>query len=76
MITRRKTFPSYVLVEMDLDNETQALVASVPGVTRFVGHGAGPDRAPGGRGEADPGPDGHDQAPGAPGGALQGRAST
>jgi len=36
-ITRRKTFPSYVLVEMDLDNETRALVTNIPGVTHFVG---------------------------------------
>jgi len=36
-ITRRKTFPSYVLVEMDLDNETRSLVTNIPGVTHFVG---------------------------------------
>ena len=36
-ITRRKTFPSYVLVEVELDNETRALVTGVPGVTHFVG---------------------------------------
>lgn len=42
VISRRKTFPSYVLVEMVLDEETRALVANVPGVTRFIGSGADP----------------------------------
>ncbi len=37
-ITRRKTYPSYVLVEMELDNETRAIVTGVPGVTHFLGH--------------------------------------
>jgi transcription termination/antitermination protein NusG len=42
VISRRKTFPSYVLVEMVLDDETRALVANVPGVTRFIGSGQDP----------------------------------
>jgi transcriptional antiterminator NusG len=42
VVTKRKTFPSYVLVEMELDAETQAIVAGVPGVTRFVGSGQEP----------------------------------
>jgi transcription termination/antitermination protein NusG len=37
VVSRRKTFPSYVLVEMELDTETQALVTGVPGVTHFLG---------------------------------------
>jgi transcriptional antiterminator NusG len=37
--SKRKTFPSYVMVEMDLNNETRHLVQNVPGVTRFVGSG-------------------------------------
>lgn len=37
--TRKKTFPSYVVVEMDLNAETRSLVQNVPGVTRFVGSG-------------------------------------
>ena len=37
--SRRKTFPSYVMIEMDLDNETRHLVQNVPGVTRFIGSG-------------------------------------
>lgn len=36
-ITRRKTFPGYVLVEMELTEETKHLVTSIPGVTHFVG---------------------------------------
>jgi transcription termination/antitermination protein NusG len=42
VISRRKTFPSYVLVEMALDEETRSLVANVPGVTRFIGSGQDP----------------------------------
>jgi transcriptional antiterminator NusG len=37
--SKRKTFPSYVMVEMDLNSETRSLVQNVPGVTRFVGSG-------------------------------------
>src|SRR3989442_13818698 len=40
--SKRKTFPSYVLVEMDLNQETRSLVQNVPGVTRFVGSGQEP----------------------------------
>jgi transcription termination/antitermination protein NusG len=36
-ITKRKTFPSYVLVEMAMDDESRALVQNIPGVTHFVG---------------------------------------
>ena len=42
VVSRRKTFPSYVLIEMALDNDSQALVAGVTGVTRFVGSGQDP----------------------------------
>jgi transcriptional antiterminator NusG len=42
VVSKRKTFPSYVLVEMELDGETQILVGNVPGVTRFVGTGQDP----------------------------------
>src|SRR5512140_3528314 len=41
-VSRRKTFPSYVLINMDLSEATQHLVTSVPGVTGFVGSGAHP----------------------------------
>ena len=30
-ISRRKTFPSYVMVEMDMDEDTRHIVQSVPG---------------------------------------------
>jgi len=36
-ITKRKTFPSYVLLEMEMNDETRALVQNIPGVTHFVG---------------------------------------
>ncbi len=36
-ITKRKTFPSYVLLEMVMNDETRALVQNIPGVTSFVG---------------------------------------
>jgi transcriptional antiterminator NusG len=36
-ITKRKTFPSYVLVEMVMNDETRALVQNIPGVTHFIG---------------------------------------
>ena len=36
-ITKRKTFPSYVLLEMDMNDETRALVQNISGVTHFVG---------------------------------------
>jgi len=37
--SKRKTFPSYVMIEMELNNETRHLVQNVPGVTRFIGSG-------------------------------------
>jgi len=40
--SKRKFFPSYILVEMLLDNETQHFIANIPGVTRFVGSGGQP----------------------------------
>ena len=39
--SKRKTFPSYVMIEMALNDETRHLVQNVPGVTRFIGSGAG-----------------------------------
>lgn len=36
-VTRRKTFPGYVILEMELTEETKHLVTSIPGVTYFVG---------------------------------------
>jgi transcriptional antiterminator NusG len=41
-ISQRKFFPGYILMEMDLTDETWYFVKSVPGVTGFVGAGARP----------------------------------
>ena len=41
-VISRKFFPSYVLVEMALTDETLHLVANTPGVTKFVGAGKKP----------------------------------
>lgn len=35
--SRRKTFPSYVMIEMELNDDTRHLVQNVPGVTGFIG---------------------------------------
>src|SRR3954470_21040159 len=40
--TEQKFFPGYVLVEMELDDETWHLVRSTPKVTGFVGSGTRP----------------------------------
>lgn len=42
VVSRKKTFPSYVLIEMALNDDTQSLVSNVTGVTRFVGSGQDP----------------------------------
>ena len=34
---KRKFFPSYILVEMIMDKESQHFINSIPGVTRFIG---------------------------------------
>jgi transcription termination/antitermination protein NusG len=41
-VSRRRTFPSYVLLNMDMSEATRTLVANVPGVTGFVGSGPNP----------------------------------
>jgi transcriptional antiterminator NusG len=38
----RKFLPSYILIEMDLDKQTQNLVVNTPGITNFVGAGGKP----------------------------------
>ena len=40
--TKRKVFPSYVLVEMILDDQSWYVVRHTPGVTGFVGAGSSP----------------------------------
>lgn len=39
---QEKIFPGYVLIKMDLDDETWLLVRSTPGVTAFIGAGNKP----------------------------------
>lgn len=39
---KRKVFPGYVLVEMEMDNDSWAVVRNTPGVTSFVGSGNNP----------------------------------
>lgn len=40
--TIRKLFPSYVLVEMEMDRDAWHLVSNAPGVTHFVGNSTKP----------------------------------
>jgi transcriptional antiterminator NusG len=39
----RKFFPSYIIIEMDLNEETWHIVRNCPGVSRFVGSASKPD---------------------------------
>ena len=41
-ISQRKFFPGYILVEMELTDDTWYLIKSIPGVTGFVGAGSKP----------------------------------
>ena len=41
-ISERKFFPGYILVEMELTDDSWYLIKSIPGVTGFVGAGARP----------------------------------
>jgi transcriptional antiterminator NusG len=41
-ITTRKFFPSYILIEMHMSDESRHLVSDIPGVTSFVGTTSGP----------------------------------
>ena len=41
-ISQRKFFPGYILVEMELTDETWYLIKSISGVTGFVGAGSKP----------------------------------
>jgi len=41
-ISERKFFPGYVLVEMELNEDTYFLIKSTPGVTGFIGLGKRP----------------------------------
>jgi transcriptional antiterminator NusG len=41
-VTDRKFLPSYILINMEMNRETQNLVTSTPGVTSFVSSGSTP----------------------------------
>ncbi len=41
-ITQRKFFPGYILVEMELNENTYLFVKSIPGITGFIGVGKTP----------------------------------
>lgn len=41
-ITNRKFFPGYVLIQMDLNDDTWYLVKNTPGVSSFIGSGRKP----------------------------------
>lgn len=41
-ISQRKFFPGYILVEMELTDDTWYMIKSIPGVTGFVGAGSKP----------------------------------
>jgi transcriptional antiterminator NusG len=41
-VTMRKFFPSYILVEMELTDETLHIINNTPGVTKIVGVGGQP----------------------------------
>ena len=41
-VSTRKFFPSYILIEMHMTDESRHLVSDMPGVTSFVGTASGP----------------------------------
>lgn len=41
-VSKRKLFPSYIIIEMEMTNDTWSLIENVPGVTHFVGGGKKP----------------------------------
>jgi transcription termination/antitermination protein NusG len=41
-VTQKKVFPGYILVQMDLNDDSWYVVRNTPGVTGFVGSGAKP----------------------------------
>lgn len=42
-VVRKKVFPGYVLIRMDLDDDTWYVIRNTPGVTGFVGAGQKPN---------------------------------
>jgi transcriptional antiterminator NusG len=45
-VTQRRFFPGYILVEMDLNEQTYLVVKGIPGVTGFIGPGKKPMALP------------------------------
>ena len=45
-VVSKKVFPGYLLVRLDLDDDSWYVVRNTPGVTGFVGLGARPPRCP------------------------------
>ncbi|MCG3150812.1 MAG: Transcription termination/antitermination protein NusG [bacterium] len=43
---KHKIYPGYVFIEMELTNETQALIKDIDGVTHFVGGASGKEPLP------------------------------
>ena len=43
---KHKVYPGYVFIEMELTNETQALIKDIDGVTHFVGGASGKEPLP------------------------------
>jgi transcriptional antiterminator NusG len=41
-VSKRKLFPSYIIIEMEMTNDTWSLIENIPGVTHFVGGGKKP----------------------------------
>ena len=45
-VSERKIYPGYLMVEMEMSDETMALVRETPGVGDFLGSGWGPSAKP------------------------------
>ena len=45
-VTNKKFFPGYILVEMDMDENSWSVVRNTPKVTSFVGSGKPPSPCP------------------------------
>ena len=45
-VSERRFFPGYILVEMDMDDESYSFIKNIPGVTGFIGTGKHPTPLP------------------------------
>ena len=71
---QRKVFPGYILVRMDLNDESWGAVRNTPGVTGFVGATSRPSPLTPGRGRQDPRPGHAEGRPRSPAAARPPRA--